>query len=61
MESLTKIQFVIVDYLKQNCQTINEAVSIVFDKQLVDWKRNQQLAGNGQEFDTSHLDILQNW
>ena len=51
-------------------QLINEFVSIfhsvkevqqqVLDKELIAWKREQQLAGNGQQM-TCNLETLQEW
>ena len=33
----------------------------VLDKQLIRWKRDQQLAGNGYQMSPAFLDTLQEW
>ena len=55
----------------QQSQLIYEFVNIyksvkdvqveVLDKQLIRWKRDQQLAGNGYQMNPGFLDTLQEW
>jgi hypothetical protein len=49
-----------LDGLLTQAGIIDEVTVIIVEKELAGWKRQQQLSGNGGDFDTSHLDILQN-
>ena len=33
----------------------------VVEEELLRWKRNQQLAGNGASFDATHIELIQKW
>ena len=41
-------------------QSVKEVQAQVLDKELIRWKREQQLAGNGQPM-TANLETLQEW
>lgn len=55
------MQYRIIEKSSVIINTVSALVDRIVDKELIVFKRNQQLAGNGGEFDTSHLDVLQNW
>ena len=41
--------------------TVKDVQVEVLDKQLIRWKRDQQLAGNGYQMNPGFLDTLQEW
>ena len=49
-----------IDKMKDTINRLNLLQSKVLDEELISWKRDQQLAGNGATF-SSNLDIIQNW
>lgn len=49
-----------IDKLKDTIHKLSILQSRILDEELISWKRDQQLAGNGATF-TSNLDIIQNW
>ncbi|XP_029171422.1 signal transducer and activator of transcription 5B [Nylanderia fulva] len=49
-----------IDKMKETINSLNSLQSKVLDEELISWKRDQQLAGNGATF-SSNLDIIQNW
>lgn len=51
----------IIEKLKEKWIAVSTMIKTVIDKELVEWKRKQQLAGNGGDFDTNYLDIIQTW
>lgn len=48
------------DKLKETIASLNTLQSQVLDDELIRWKREQQLAGNGAPFN-SNLDNIQEW
>lgn len=46
--------------LKETISLLNTLQSQVLDDELIRWKREQQLAGNGSPFN-SNLDNIQEW
>lgn len=48
------------DKFKETVQQLNKLQSQVLDEELIRWKREQQLAGNGAVFN-SNLDTIQEW
>uniref|UniRef100_K1QUZ5 Integrin beta n=1 Tax=Magallana gigas TaxID=29159 RepID=K1QUZ5_MAGGI len=51
----------IADTLSKNFEELEEVRHLVVDQELIDWKRKQQLAGNGAPFDPNLLENLQKW
>lgn len=51
----------IADTLSKNFEDLEEVRHLVVDQELIDWKRKQQLAGNGAPFDPNLLENLQKW
>ncbi|GAB1859956.1 Signal transducer and activator of transcription [Camponotus japonicus] len=49
-----------VDKMKDTIHRLSMLQSRILDEELISWKRDQQLAGNGATF-TSNLDLIQNW
>ncbi|KRT82459.1 hypothetical protein AMK59_3814 [Oryctes borbonicus] len=49
------------DKFKETVQLLNKLQSQVLDEELIRWKREQQLAGNGAVFNNSYLDTIQEW
>lgn len=48
------------DKFKETVHLLNKLQSQVLDEELIRWKREQQLAGNGAVFN-SNLDTIQEW
>lgn len=46
---------------KQMYDVYKKVQHIVLEKQLIQWKREQQLAGNGYNTNAGHLDVIQEW
>jgi signal transducer and activator of transcription 5B len=42
-------------------QSVKEVQTQVLDKELIQWKREQQLSGNGYNMNVGHLEVLQEW
>lgn len=57
---LVQLRLTLVDKLKETFQMINTLQGHVLDEELIRWKREQQLAGNGAVFN-SNLDTIQEW
>lgn len=60
-EDLLRCRLVVAD---KHCETVRELEELgkmVVDRELITWKRKQQLSGNGAKFDPQMLDILQQW
>lgn len=57
---LLQLRLTLTDKLKENVAHLATLQSRVLDEELIRWKREQQLAGNGAKF-VSNLDIIQEW
>ncbi|XP_058798217.1 signal transducer and activator of transcription 5B [Phymastichus coffea] len=57
---LLQLRLTLADKLKDSISKLNLLQSRVLDDELIRWKRDQQLAGNGAMF-TSNLDAIQEW
>lgn len=55
-----KLRLALGDKLKETIVQINALQAQVLDDELIRWKREQQLAGNGAPFN-SNLDNIQEW
>ncbi|XP_052748046.1 signal transducer and activator of transcription 5B isoform X2 [Galleria mellonella] len=53
-------QLELVDHLKENISILGELQSQVLDGELIKWKREQQLSGNGVQMQTN-LNVIQEW
>ncbi|XP_053622337.1 signal transducer and activator of transcription 5B isoform X3 [Plodia interpunctella] len=53
-------QLALVDYMKENITTLAQLQSQVLDGELIKWKREQQLSGNGVQMQTN-LNAIQEW
>ncbi|KAL5010871.1 hypothetical protein ScPMuIL_013176 [Solemya velum] len=60
-EVLLQLRLALADKHSQTFQDLESLQKIVIDEELINWKRKQQLAGNGVPFDTGMLDMLQQW
>ncbi|XP_065220260.1 signal transducer and activator of transcription 5B-like isoform X2 [Planococcus citri] len=58
---LKQYQVHIMEKLKSTYLHVSNLIHEVHNTELVAWKRNQQLHGNGSDFDPGHLDIIQSW
>ncbi|KAJ8681673.1 hypothetical protein QAD02_017465 [Eretmocerus hayati] len=58
--TLIQLRINLADKLKDTIAKINQLQSRVLDDELIRWKRDQQLAGNGAML-TSNLDAIQEW
>lgn len=47
--------------LSNNFECLEEVRQQVVDQELIEWKRQQQLAGNGAKIDPNLLENLQKW
>ncbi|ESO05053.1 hypothetical protein HELRODRAFT_156927 [Helobdella robusta] len=59
-QQLLQMRMQLADKHHETCQRLSELQAHFLDDQLISWKRQQQLAGNGTPFDGS-LDTLQQW
>nr|KAF7389710.1 hypothetical protein H0235_018194 [Vespula pensylvanica] len=57
---LMQLRLTLADKLKDTIARLNTLQSRVLDDELIRWKRDQQLAGNGAPFN-SNLDSIQEW
>ncbi|XP_044753022.1 signal transducer and activator of transcription 5B isoform X2 [Coccinella septempunctata] len=57
---LMQLRLALSDKLKETVQLLNQLQTHVLDEELIRWKREQQLAGNGVIFN-SNLDTIQEW
>ncbi|XP_025832763.1 signal transducer and activator of transcription 5B-like [Agrilus planipennis] len=57
---LMQLRLALGDKLQETFTLINTLQAQVLDEELIRWKRDQQLAGNGSVFN-SNLDTIQEW
>lgn len=60
VSSLVQFKMTLADKLKETIALLAIIQTRVLDDELIRWKREQQLAGNGAQFN-SHLDSIQEW
>ncbi|KAG8033982.1 hypothetical protein G9C98_008463 [Cotesia typhae] len=58
--NLMQLRLTLADKLKDTITKLNSLQSKVLDDELIRWKRDQQLAGNGAPFNST-LDSIQEW
>lgn len=58
--TLMQARLALVEKFKENVQLLTQLQTHVLDDDLIRWKREQQLAGNGASFN-SNLDTIQEW
>lgn len=58
--ALMQLRLALGDKLKETITSLNSLQAQVLDDELIRWKREQQLAGNGSAFN-SNLDNIQEW
>ncbi|XP_030746421.1 signal transducer and activator of transcription 5B-like isoform X3 [Sitophilus oryzae] len=58
--ALMELRLKLTEKYKQIYQVLHQLQSQIIDDELIRWKRDQQLAGNGVPF-TSNLDQIQDW
>lgn len=51
----------LLNFLVELCTNVAALQSVVLDQELISWKRDQKLAGNGYPLDNRKLDRLQEW
>ncbi|KAK2166934.1 hypothetical protein LSH36_33g03003 [Paralvinella palmiformis] len=59
-KELLQMKLTLAKKYSETCQQLNVLQSHILDEQLISWKRQQQLAGNGAPFEGS-LETLQQW
>ena len=59
--SLTNKRAELTTAFKQMYELYKEVQHVVLEKQLIQWKREQQLAGNGYDVNIVQLEVLQEW
>lgn len=59
--SLMQLRLALSDRLKETYHLLTQLQAHVLDEELIKWKRDQALAGNGAAFNTSILDNIQEW
>lgn len=60
-EELLRCRLLLAEKHRETFDGLEELQKMVVDKELIAWKRKQQLSGNGVRFDTQLLDVLQQW
>ncbi|XP_050449500.1 signal transducer and activator of transcription 5B [Cataglyphis hispanica] len=58
--SIVHLRMQCMDKMKDVITKLSILQSRILDEELISWKRDQQLAGNGASF-TGNLDMIQNW
>lgn len=59
--NLTNQRTALTNAFKTIFEMYKEVQSVVLDKELIQWKREQQLAGNGYNMNVGHLEVIQEW
>ncbi|CAH0557720.1 unnamed protein product [Brassicogethes aeneus] len=59
--TLMQMKLSLSENLKSIIQELGLVQTHVLDEELIRWKREQQLAGNGAHFNTTTLDTIQEW
>ncbi|XP_072377045.1 signal transducer and activator of transcription 5B-like [Diabrotica undecimpunctata] len=60
LAALLQLKLALGEKLKETFQLVAQLQTHVLDEELIKWKRDQQLAGNGANF-KSNLDTIQEW
>ncbi|KAK6639420.1 hypothetical protein RUM43_007693 [Polyplax serrata] len=60
VSAMVQLRMSLVDKLKETISHLTTLQSRILDSELIRWKREQQLAGNGAHFN-SNLDSIQEW
>lgn len=60
LAALLQLRLALGEKLKETFQLLAQLQTNVLDEELIKWKRDQQLAGNGANFN-SNLDTIQEW
>lgn len=60
VSAMVQLRMSLVDKLKETISHLTTLQSRILDSELIRWKREQQLAGNGAQFN-SNLDSIQEW
>ncbi|CAG9853830.1 unnamed protein product [Phyllotreta striolata] len=60
LAGLMQMRLALGEKLKETYQLLAQLQTQVLDEELIKWKRDQQLSGNGATF-TSNLDTIQDW
>ncbi|CAD5115753.1 DgyrCDS4698 [Dimorphilus gyrociliatus] len=61
-QQLLNERLALADLLQNAINGMMEAQKIILEERLIEWKRAQQLHGNGYpDFQVGHLDVLQKW
>lgn len=58
--TLLQLRLIVSDKLRTTYDLLNTLQGLVLDEELIRWKREQQLSGNGAIFN-SNLDTIQEW
>ena len=54
-------QSALLNFLVELCNSVKEVQTVVLDQELISWRRDQRLAGNGYQLNPNTLDYLQEW
>ena len=57
---LMQLRLTLAEKLQRTVNHLTSLQARVLDEELISWKRDQQLAGNGSQFNTT-LDNIQEW
>ena len=60
VSGLLQMRLALADKHKETVSLLTQVQSRVLDEELIRWKREQQLAGNGAPF-SNNLDQIQEW
>ena len=58
---LVQRRMTLVEKLKETVERLTSLQQRVLDQELINWKREQQMAGNGRPFDDNRLNTIQEW
>ena len=61
VSGLVQRRIALVEKLQETLERLTSLQQRVLDQELISWKREQQMAGNGRPFDENRLNTIQEW
>lgn len=61
VSGLVQRRLALVEKLQETLERLTALQQRVLDRELISWKRDQQMAGNGRPFDECRLNTIQEW
>lgn len=61
VSGLLQLRMALADKHKGTIDRLNSLQQRILDEELINWKRDQQMHGNGKPFNPNKLDQIQEW